>query len=319
VPANKLSKIVVVGVITSVAAAGSFALSLVVPASQLNHQLAIQTRENTSIKNPKHQHLGNFGKVMSTSAQAVAPNTNVISDVPKLFQGTTIYQAKLKPTDKVVALTFDDGPGPKNTAQVLEILKKNNIKATFFMVGEMVQAFPKIAKQVADDGHVIGNHTWHHWYRRMDTATAAKEIDRTADIIYKTTGEKTTLFRPPGGYLNNGLVAYAKNNHYAVMMWSGESGDAERRSPQVPGMVKNVIKGTKPGGIILMHDGGGNRAKTVKALPQMIADLKAEGYRFVTIPELLQIQDKEEHLAKVPSPTVTPAVTDEHPNLQPNN
>jgi peptidoglycan/xylan/chitin deacetylase (PgdA/CDA1 family) len=242
----------------------------------------------------------------------------VISDVPKLFQGTTIYQAKLKPTDKVVALTFDDGPGPKNTVQVLEILKKNNVKATFFMVGSMVQAFPKIAKQVAQDGHVIGNHTWHHWYRRMDTATAAKEIDRTADIIYKTTGEKTSLFRPPGGYLNNGLVAYAKNHHYAVMMWSGESGDAERRSPQVPGMVTNVIKSAKPGGIILMHDGGGNRAKTVKALPQMIADLKAEGYRFVTIPELLQIQDKEQ-MATAPSPTVTPAVTDEYPNPQPNN
>lgn len=311
---NKLSKVVLIGVITSVAAAGSFALSLVVPASRINHQLAMTTPD-TSIKNPKN--LANLGKVMNTSAQAVAPSTNVISDVPKLFQGTIISQAKLKPTDKVVALTFDDGPGPKNTVQVLEILKKNNVKATFFMIGSMVQAFPKIAKQVADDGHVIGNHTWHHWYRRMDTATAAKEIDRTADIIYKTTGEKTTLFRPPGGFLHNGLVDYAKNHHYAVMMWSGESGDAERRSPQVPGLVKNVIKSAKPGGIILMHDGGGNRAKTVKALPQMIADLKAQGYRFVTIPELLQIQDKEQMATA--SPTVTPAVTDEYPNPQPNN
>lgn len=318
-PAKKISKVVLIGVISSVTAAGSFALSLVLSASQVNHKFAIQKPENTTRKNPKHQHIANLGKVMSTSAQAVAPSTNVMSDVPKLFQGTIISQAKLKPTEKVVALTFDDGPGPKNTAQVLEILKKNNVKATFFMVGSMVQAFPKIAKQVADDGHVIGNHTWHHWYRRMDTATAAKEIDRTADIIYKTTGEKTTLFRPPGGFLHNGLVDYAKNHHYAVMMWSGESGDAERRSPQVAGMVTNVVKSAKPGGIILMHDGGGNRAKTVKALPQMIADLKAQGYRFVTIPELLQIQDKEEHLAKAPSPTVTPAVTDEHPNLQPNN
>jgi peptidoglycan-N-acetylglucosamine deacetylase len=315
---NKLSKIVLIGIFTSVAAGGSFALSLAVPASGINHQLAIQTTENTSLKNSKHQHIANLSTVMSASAQAVAPSMNVIYDVPKLFQGTTIYQAKLKPTDKVVALTFDDGPGPKNTVQVLEILKKNNVKATFFMVGEMVQAFPKIAKQVADDGHVIGNHTWHHWYRRMDTATVAKEIDRTADVIYKTTGEKTSIFRPPGGYLNNGLVAYAKNHHYAVMMWSGESGDAERRSPQVPGLVTNVIKSSKPGAIILMHDGGGNRAKTVKALPQMIADLKAQGYRFVTIPELLEIQDKEQ-MATVPSPTVTPAVTDEFPNPQPNN
>lgn len=315
---NKLSKIVLVGIVTSATAAGSFALSLVVPTSQINHHSAIQKPENAA-KEVKHQYLGGLHGAMSTSAQAVAPARNVISEVPKLFQGTTIYQAKLKPTEKVIALTFDDGPGPKNTAQVLEILKKNNVKATFFMVGSMVQAFPQIAKQVADDGHVIGNHTWHHWYRRMDTATAAKEIDRTADIIYKTTGEKTSLFRPPGGYLRNGLVDYAKNHNYAVMMWSEESGDAERRSPQVPGLVKNVLKSAKPGAIVLMHDGGGNRAKTVKALPEMIADLKAQGYRFVTIPELLQIQDKEQ-MATAPSPTVTPAVTqDEHPNLQPHN
>ncbi|BCL33760.1 polysaccharide deacetylase family protein [Nostoc sp. MS1] len=233
--------------------------------------------------------------ITSTSAQAAAPS--IKTEIPKAFQGQTIYQAKLQPNDKVVALTFDDGPGPKNTAQVLEILKKNNIKATFFMVGMMVKYFPQVAKQVADDGHVIGNHTWHHWYRRMDVATAASEINRTADIIYKTTGVKTTLFRPPGGFLNNGVVDYAKSQKYAVMMWSDESSDTQRRE-QPPALIKNVIKGVKPGAIVLMHDGGGNRSRTVQALPQIISDLKAQGYKFVTIPELLEMQSKQESLAK---------------------
>jgi peptidoglycan/xylan/chitin deacetylase (PgdA/CDA1 family) len=227
-----------------------------------------------------------------------------MNELPKSSQGTIVYQGKLKSNEKVIALTFDDGPGPKNTAQVLEILKKNNIKATFFMVGQMVKYFPQIAKQVAADGHVIGNHTWHHWYFQMDGATAASEIDRTADIIYKTTGEKTTLFRPPGGFLNNGLAQYAKNKKYAVMMWSEESGDAERRSPQVPMLVKNVLKYAKPGAIVLLHDGGGNRSKSVKALPEMIAGLKAQGYRFVTIPQLLEMQAHEQSAAKVVSPVV---------------
>ncbi|WP_392482914.1 polysaccharide deacetylase family protein [Nostoc sp. C110] len=253
----------------------------------------------------------NLGKAMSADAQSITSATDQMNKVPKTFQGTIVYQAKLKANEKVIALTFDDGPGPKNTAQILEILKKNNIKATFFMLGQMVKYFPQVAKQVAADGHVIGNHTWHHWYFKMDEATAASEIDRTADIIYKTTGEKTTLFRPPGGFLNNGLAQYARNEKYAVMMWSEQSGDAERHSPQVPMLVKNVLKYAKPGAIVLLHDGGGNRSKSVKALPEMIAGLKAQGYRFVTIPQLLEMQAQEESAVTPVSAVVT---NHEHPD-----
>jgi peptidoglycan/xylan/chitin deacetylase (PgdA/CDA1 family) len=161
------------------------------------------------------------------------------------------------------------------------------------MIGQMVKYFPQVAQQVAADGHVIGNHTWHHWYRSMDVATAASEINSSTGIIYKTTGEKTTLFRPPGGFLKNGLVQYAKNHNYAVIMWSEESGDAERPSPKVPTLSENVLKHAKPGAIVLMHDGGGNRIKSVEALPEIIAGLKAQGYRFVTIPQLLEMQSQE--------------------------
>ncbi|MEH2237411.1 polysaccharide deacetylase family protein [Nostoc sp.] len=303
---RKLSFLLKLIIITLVTGAGSLGISLLLATSGFEHPLGI-------IKPKIDGDKASQNKLMSASAQNITPATDQMNEVPKLFQGTIVYQAKLKANDKVIALTFDDGPGPKNTAQILEILKTNDIKATFFMIGEMVKYFPQVAKQVAADGHVIGNHTWHHWYRHMDLATAASEIDRTADIIYKTTGEKTTLFRPPGGFLNNGLAEYAKNEKYAVMMWSEESGDAERRSPKVPMLVKNVLKYAKPGAIVLMHDGGGNRSKSVKALPEMIAGLKAQGYRFVTIPQLLEMQAEEQHLAEVASPTVT---KDEHPNNQ---
>ncbi|MBH8578212.1 polysaccharide deacetylase family protein [Nostocaceae cyanobacterium CENA369] len=268
---------------------------MLLPKSGLNHVLAMKKSAD---------------ETMSATAQNVVPVPNQTVEIPKEFQGKVVYQGKLKPKEKVIALTFDDGPGPKNTAQVLEILKKNHIKATFFMIGEMVKYFPQIAKEVAADGHIIGNHTWHHWYRHMNALTAASEIDKTADIIYKTTGVKTTLFRPPGGFLHNGLADYAENQKYAVMMWSEMSGDAERRSPQVPGMIANVLKSAKPGAIVLMHDGGGNRSRTVKALPAIIDGLKAQGYKFVTIPELLEMQAKEQTLtAALPA-----SANHEHPN-----
>ncbi|MEH2393189.1 MAG: polysaccharide deacetylase family protein [Nostoc sp.] len=301
---RKLSLLLKVVTITSLACVGSMGIILLVGTTKLDHLFGIQKPKGESAKT-------SLGRAMSADAESITPATDQMNEVPKPFQGTIVYQAKLKANEKVIALTFDDGPGPKNTVQILEILKKNNIKATFFMLGQMVKYFPQIAKQVAADGHVIGNHTWHHWYFKMDGATAASEIDRTADIIYKTTGEKTTLFRPPGGFLNNGLAQYAKNEKYAVMMWSEESGDAERRSPQVPMLIKNVLKYAKPGAIVLMHDGGGNRSRSVKALPEMIAGLKAQGYRFVTIPQLLEIQAQEQHLAEVVFPTVTKG---EHPN-----
>ncbi|MBN3958194.1 MAG: polysaccharide deacetylase family protein [Nostoc sp. NMS8] len=305
VSSQKLSLLPKLIIITLITGASSLGISLLLTSSGFEHLLGIVKPKSESAKASQN-------KLISASAQQnISPATDQMNEIPKPFQGTIVYQGKLKANEKVIALTFDDGPGPKNTAQILEILKKNNIKATFFMIGEMVKYFPQVAKQVAADGHIIGNHTWHHWYRRMDVATAANEIDRTAEIIYKTTGEKTTLFRPPGGFLNNGLVEYAENEKYAVMMWSEESGDAERRSPQVPMLIKNVLKYAKPGAIVLMHDGGGNRSKSVKALPEMIAGLKAQGYRFVTIPQLLEMQAQEKHLAEVASPMVT---KDEHPN-----
>lgn len=286
----KLLKILQIAAITAIATGG---LSLLIPKIGFNL---------LTIKKPvSHSHQTG----LSALAQAVNQSDTHTVNIPKAFQGAIVYQGQLKANEKVVALSFDDGPGPKNTAQVLEILKKNHIKATFFMIGEMVQYFPQIAKQVAADGHVIGNHTWHHWYRKMDLATATSEINRTADIIYKITGKKTNLFRPPGGFLHNGLTDYAKSQKYAVMMWSDESGDSERRIPQAPKLVKNVIKGIKPGAIVLMHDGGGNRSRSVAALPEIINDLKTQGYRFVTIPELLEIQAQEQNLITATSAVVT--------------
>lgn len=232
------------------------------------------------------------------------------SPIPTQFQGKTIRDVKLKDAPKPlvkgssvqtkaiqagkpIALTFDDGPWPNTTSQVLNVLKKHNVKATFFVVGKQVQKYPQVTKQITANGHAIGNHTWNHQYHQYSSAAASSEIDRTAELVLKVTGIKTTLFRPPAGILTNGLVGYAHQKKYAVIMWSADSRDWRYRHTAPQGVINTVLKDAKPGGIILLHDGGGDRSTTIQALPQIITQLKKRGYNFVTVPELLEIGDKQ--------------------------
>ncbi|MEH1796432.1 MAG: polysaccharide deacetylase family protein [Nostoc sp.] len=240
------------------------------------------------------QRVQEFKTTILKSWQQEAQVKGFSDSIPSSFQGAIIDAAKLSPPQKIIALTFDDGPWPESTAEVLDILKKNQIKGTFFVVGQNVKNYPNLLKQEIAEGHVIGNHTWHHWYQFLNPQAAAYEIDHTSDLIFQTTGLKTNLFRPPGGVMHNGVVDYARNSKYAIILWSSDSVDYSR--PPVPKLIGNVFREAKPGGIVLMHDGGGNRSKTVEALPEIIANFRNQGYRFVTIPELLQIQDKSQKL-----------------------
>ena len=140
------------------------------------------------------------------------------------------------------------------------------------------------------EGDAIGNHTWSHSYQKMDYITAGREIDDTAAIIYKTTGVKTFFFRPPGGILTNGVADYAKKKNYVLVMWSNDPMDY--RPLPAEKLLANVLRKVKSGDIILMHDGGGKHSATIKALPDIIAKLKQQGYKFVTVPELLTMAAK---------------------------
>ncbi|MBN3881683.1 MAG: polysaccharide deacetylase family protein [Nostoc sp.] len=258
-----------------------------------------QSTENINVNNlPSkvgiQQQIEDLKAAMLKSWQQQVQTKGISYTVPLRFQGAIVDAAKLTPEQKVIALTFDDGPWPESTAQVLDILKKNQIKGTFFLIGQNVKNYPGLVKREIAEGHVIGNHTWHHWYQFLNPQAAAYEIDHTADLIYQVTGIKTNLFRPPGGIMHNGVASYARNSKYAIIRWSSDSVDYSR--PAVPKLINNVFKRAKPGGIVLMHDGGGNRSKTVQALPEIIANFRKQGYRFVTIPELLEMQDEDQKL-----------------------
>ncbi len=206
---------------------------------------------------------------------------------PQHFQGQTINGVKLPPHQKAIALTFDDGPWPQTTATMLDILKEHDVAATFFVVGSNIARFPDLLKRVAQEGHAIGNHSWNHGYHYHHPALAQREIQRTSEVIEKHTGFKTSLFRPPGGYLKNGLVAYARAQKQVTLMWTVD----DTYSGNVDKVVTNVLENAKPGGIVLMHDGGGDRKLMIQALPHIITQLKLEGYQLVTIPQLLEMAE----------------------------
>lgn len=235
--------------------------------------------------------------------------TAVAADVPRFlspskFWGQLVYQVKPLKPEKVVALTFDDGPWGTSTRQVLQILKEEDVKATFFVLGKHALMYPDVIAEIVKAGHAVGNHSWSHPYKPVTPEVAKQEIENTSALIAKQSQAQTRLFRPPGGNLTTGLVDYAKSKNYAIIMWSVDTHDT-RPNTTAAEIVERTLKEVKPGGIILLHDGGGDRATTRKALPTLIRRLRQKGYRFVTVPELLQLAVK----APTPQPQPTPAPT----------
>ena len=228
--------------------------------------------------------------VPSTTAMLAQQNT---FSVPKEFRGRIVRKVNPISDKKVIALTFDDGPSPNITPQILDILKEHKIKVTFFLIGNNLKKNPELGKRLVAEGHAIGNHTWHHWRRLMNEFTATHEIEDNATLIYETTGIKTSLFRPPNGFLYNGLVDYAQKRKDAVILWSVDSDDWRGPKVSVEHIVDKVLKKVQPGTIILMHDGGGDRSHTVQALPKIIDAINQQGYEFVTVPELLPLGNRE--------------------------
>lgn len=191
-----------------------------------------------------------------------------------------------------VALTFDDGPDPRFTGQVLDVLKEYNVPATFFLMGSRAIAFPEIVERIVAEGHIVGNHTyWHpNLVKEGDLATLETEVTRTENVLNDLVGYRTKLFRAPYGFLYGELVEKLAVLEYTVVGWSVDSLDWQEEPPTV--IANNVLSNVTPGAIILMHDGGdwdADRTNTIESLRQIIPTLQQQGYEFVTVPDLLNI------------------------------
>lgn len=185
-----------------------------------------------------------------------------------------------------IAMTFDDGPHPKLTPRLLDLLKERGIKATFFVIGKNVAEFPDIAKRIVDEGHEIANHSWSHpQLTKLSPAAFAAEIAQTNDAIQQATGVRPENMRPPYGAINPTLTKRLNEEYgLSVILWSVDPQDWKiRKSDHV---TSHITKNAAPGAIILSHD---IHASTIDAMPATLDTLLAKGYRFATVSELISL------------------------------
>ena len=193
-----------------------------------------------------------------------------------------------------IALTFDDGPNEPYTSEVLGILERFGIKATFFIIGQNARRYPEVCQRIVTTGNVIGNHSYHHYkslcLRR--SKAVAREIEQAHQAIYECTGFEPKLFRPPHGFRTPWLMRTVGRLGYRVVTWDNMTGDwkANKSAEEIE---RNIVQRAKPGGVIVLHDGRDSipsydRSQMIQALPFVIGALKKRGFDFVTIPELLE-------------------------------
>ncbi|MCL2336474.1 MAG: polysaccharide deacetylase family protein [Firmicutes bacterium] len=196
---------------------------------------------------------------------------------------------KVAGANNLVALTFDDGPYPQMTGQYLAVLRKYNVRATFFMVGQRIKDYPELACQVVEQGSEIGSHAWAH--ARLDKMTGADMSNDLALVnsqVQTAAGQPVTLLRPPYGRYSEALLTAAKQQGYRVILWDVDPRDWENPAPAK--IVANIQKNVQPGSIIVLHEGHPN---TLQALPLVIENLRQQGLEPVTVSEMLNGQSKQ--------------------------
>ncbi len=222
----------------------------------------------------------------------------VVEDPGNQLFGKTVVAG---PSDaREVALTFDDGPNPPYTDRILDVLRSEHVHATFFVVGRAVNAYPATLRRIAREGHAIGNHTWDHSHLLVQSRTTMRsELRRTDAAIFRASGVHSRLMRPPFGARDFAVIDEARAEGYTVVMWSVPlPNDWDR--PGDAAIASRVLAHVGDGSIIVLHDGnrgivcGGttapavcDRGQDVAATRRIVEALRARGYRFVTIPQLL--------------------------------
>lgn len=269
---------------------------------------------------------GNVGAInyVSQWGQAGRKEVRRGKDSGETADGRTIAEARdcvIKVTDvhpdngqKLVALTFDDGPAESYTEAYLGILRQYNAKATFFELGNNVEAYPDLAREVLAAGNEVMSHTMSHkQLTSLEADDLQSEIKDSFSAIQDATGVATTAIRPPYGAFREGTWLKSGGCLSLSVRWDQDSRDWERPGANV--IVANATTGVRPGSIILMHDGGGNRDQDVEALPRILKTLEDEGYTVTTVGDLLKSdssipQDIASGSATMPSGAAWPSEID---------
>jgi len=188
--------------------------------------------------------------------------------------------------EKRMALTFDDGPHPRHTPQLLDMLAAKDIRATFFVVGRRVRRYPEVLARTADAGHEIGNHSAHHVpLSLMPVPLIRRELEGCGDLVERFTGRRPRFMRPPMGWINDVVLQTARDLGYEPVIGSIHPQDS--RQPGLDVILRRVRRRIEPGAIMILHDGGwrigADRSQTIAAVDILTDELLADGYRFETL------------------------------------
>lgn len=247
-----------------------------------------QIEQQQSQLQEQNQQIGGLQETISSLRSSIALKTTrsplqIYQNLPTRTYGD--YTGK-----KLVALTFDDGPGPY-TARLLDELKKRGVRATFFVLGIQVDKYPDLIKRMEAEGHVIGNHSnGHKNLKKLTAANIKAEMDKSATKIEKLIGHKPEVMRCPGGSYNNNVLAYAKNAGIPVVHWTVDTRDWESRNVNAIMASAFGSNGIRNGSVVLMHD---IYSTSVDAAIQMVDRLHKEGYTFVTVPEMIYARNSK--------------------------
>jgi peptidoglycan/xylan/chitin deacetylase (PgdA/CDA1 family) len=254
----------------------------------------------TDKQKPKQPGLYNQPKQIHIQTQSVTPDLAggpegtirdprplSLADLRAKYPGTFILNAPV--SKREVALTFDDAPDAYFTPQVLDVLKKEGVKATFFVIGNRAQAHPDIMKRIAQEGHLIGNHSYNHAnLPKLSDIDFREQITKTDGIIREFTGYLPNIVRPPYGNISEGQILWLAAQQKKVVNWNVDSLDWKGLSAEQ--VSSNVLAHVHPGSIILQHAAGGrgeDLSGTVRALPEIIRKLRGDGVKFVTVSSIL--------------------------------
>lgn len=211
------------------------------------------------------------------------------AQVAVVLPAGTAKHAKVEPSEasgskgKVIYLTFDDGPTVKYTKRVLDLLDEYDAKATFFQVGENATAHPELTRSVIERGHALGNHTWSHRdMRKLKPRELNGQISRTSAALHRITGRPVTCLRPPFGAVNARVRRAIHRQKLDLKLWDIDPRDWKK--PGSAAIAHRVVSRADPGDVSLMHDGGGNRSQSVKALERILRSLSNQRYDFKPLP-----------------------------------
>ncbi|RKZ17237.1 polysaccharide deacetylase family protein [bacterium] len=218
----------------------------------------------------------------------MSPTLLHIDPIQRYLRGVVLCSVPER--DHTIALTFDDGPNPRNTPALLDLLDRKKVPATFFVLGKRLNRFGEISRRAHDAGHEIESHGyWHLPLPLMPNSMLRREIRRTGEAIEKWTGRRPRFFRPPMGWFSHRCLRVLEDEGYQAVIGNIHPEDSRRPDPEV--VLDRIRQRIAPGSIIILHDGGWratvDRSPTIEAVDRLTDELGGAGYRFVTLEELV--------------------------------